>query len=111
MVRAWSRTRMGTKSLSSGNARVRCLRVQERSALREGPGNTTVLAAAANFRATSLAPPARAGLIGTESTNCPEARLRRQEAGTAQPSAQAERPTAGLLDSLLASLIGARLAQ
>jgi len=64
----------GPKSLSSGNARVRCLRVQERSTLREGPGNTTVLAAAAHFRATLLATPARAGLIGTESTNCPEPR-------------------------------------
>lgn len=56
-------------------------------------------------------PLARAGLIGTESTNFPEPLLRKQEAGDAQPSAQAERPTAGLLGSLLASLVGARLAE
>jgi hypothetical protein len=38
LERAWSRTRMGTKS--SGNVRVLCLRVQAVNALWEGPANT-----------------------------------------------------------------------
>lgn len=38
--RAWSPTRMGTKSLSSGNAPVSCLPVPARNALWVGPANT-----------------------------------------------------------------------